>query len=238
MMNTALLTMALVMGLTGSLHCAGMCGPIIWVMPFQFMTGFRKWLSIFLYHFGRISVYALLALVLHSFKEIFNPQVQQYVSISLGIMLLLAGILSFLPNHAVKINLPWTSVIKKRIGRFIGNPSPTALFVAGALNGMLPCGLVYMALSAAVVSNNTGDAILAMYAFGIGTLPMLISITVLKSKAPLFRLQHAKKLVPVVMFVFGCLFVLRGMNLGIPYLSPKVEVTPQHEVKASCCHKK
>lgn len=226
------------MGLTGSLHCAGMCGPIIWIMPFQFMLGFRKWLSIFLYHFGRISVYALLALILHSFKGIFNPQVQQYVSISLGIMLLLAGILSFLPNHAVKINLPWTTFIKKHIGRFIGDPSPGALFVAGVLNGLLPCGLVYMALSAAVVSNSTGDAILAMYAFGIGTMPMLIGITVLKSKATFLRLSYARKLVPVVMFAFGCLFVLRGMNLGIPYLSPKVEVTQQHEVKSSCCHKK
>jgi sulfite exporter TauE/SafE len=179
-----------------------------------------------------------MALVLHSFKAFFEPRVQQYVSIALGLILVLVGILSFLPNSKLKIALPWTSFIKKYIGKFIGNPSPGALLVAGVMNGLLPCGLVYMALSAAVVSNTTGDAILAMYAFGIGTMPMLIGITVLKSKATFFRFGHAKKLVPVAMFVFGCLFVLRGMNLGVPYLSPKVEVTQQHEVKASCCHKK
>ena len=64
-MITPVLTMALLMGLTGSLHCAGMCGPIIWVMPFQFISGFKKWMGIGLYHFGRITVYALLVLTLH-----------------------------------------------------------------------------------------------------------------------------------------------------------------------------
>lgn len=57
-MNTITLTMAFIMGLTGSLHCAGMCGPIIWIMPFQVLNGFKKWLAIALYHIGRISVYA------------------------------------------------------------------------------------------------------------------------------------------------------------------------------------
>ena len=236
-MNGLTLTMALLMGLTGSLHCAGMCGPIIWVMPFNFMHGFRRWLGIFLYHFGRISVYALLALVLHSFRSVFDPQVQQYVSVGLGVLLLIAGVLSFLPGHAFKINLPWSAFIRKHIGRFIGNPSLGTLFITGTLNGLLPCGLVYMALSAAIVANDTIGAVLAMYMFGLGTMPMLISITILKSKAAFLRFDHIKKLVPIMMFAFGCIFILRGLNLGIPYLSPKVEIT-KTEVKASCCHKK
>ena len=236
-MNTLSVTMILLMGFTGSLHCAGMCGPIIWVMPFQFLHGIKRWMGIFLYHFGRVSVYALLALVLHSFRSLFQPQIQQYISITLGAVLLIAGVLSFLPRSRFKINLPWAGFVTRNLGTFIGKPGLGTLFITGALNGMLPCGLVYMALSATVVADSAIQSMGLMYVFGLGTLPMLMSLTVLKSKASFIRLQHIRGMVPVIMFSFGCLFMLRGMNLGIPYLSPKVEVT-QHEVKASCCHKK
>ncbi len=235
-MMTLTLTMALVMGFTGSLHCAGMCGPIMLVMPFQLLKGYRKWLGIFLYHFGRVSTYAMLALVLHSFRSLFQPQVQQYLSIALGAILLLAGILSFIPDTKLQFKLPWTGYVKLALSKLIGHPKSGMLFVTGVLNGLLPCGLVYMALSASVTSATVGQSVAFMYMFGLGTMPMLVAITVLKSRASLVHLQHAKKLVPVVMFAFGCLFMLRGMNLGIPYLSPKVQVT-QFGVKASCCHR-
>lgn len=223
------------MGLAGSLHCAGMCGPIIWVMPFQVLTGYKKWLGIALYHFGRISVYALMGLVLHSFSALFHPQWQQYISIVLGIVLLVVGIISFIPGRN-SFSLPWAGFVKSRLGHFIGSPSVFSLFITGTLNGLLPCGMVYMALSAAATADTALQSMALMYAFGAGTLPMLIALTVLKSKASFLRIQHVKKLVPVVMLVFGCIFVLRGMNLGIPYLSPQVAVE-QHEVKATCCHK-
>lgn len=226
--------MAFIMGLTGSLHCAGMCGPIIWMMPFHVLSGFKKWLAIALYHFARISVYALFGLILHSFKALFNPGWQQYISIGLGIVLLVAGISTF---FSVKhINLPWAGFIKKHLGKFISNPGLFQLFIAGTLNGLLPCGLVYMALSMAVNASSAVDASLLMYAFGLGTLPMLTGLTIIRNSPFLLRLTQARKMVPVIMFVFGCLFIVRGMNLGIPYLSPKV-VIEHNEIKHTCCHK-
>jgi len=235
-MNTLTLTIALLMGFTGSLHCAGMCGPIVWVMPFQLFKGFKKAAGIFLYHAGRISTYAFLAIVLHSFRNLFQPQIQQYVSITLGVILLIIGLVYFIPASKINIALPWADFVKKQIGRFIGKPAILPLFITGVLNGLLPCGLVYMALSAAITAPTISQAVVTMYAFGIGTLPMLVSLTLLKSKAKFLHFQLAKKLVPVTMFALGSLFVLRGMNLGIPYLSPKVKMTTQG-VKASCCHK-
>lgn len=227
--------MALLMGFTGSLHCAGMCGPIMLVLPFQAYSGVKKALAIGLYHAGRISVYALLAVVLHSFRGLFNPHVQQYISIAMGVLLLLIGIFSFLPNQILRFNLPWAGFVKKQIGNVIGKPGLGSITASGVLNGLLPCGLVYMALSATIATNTSLQAAGLMYAFGLGTVPMLVSITVLKSRISFLRGGHMKKLVPVVMFVFGCLFVLRGMNLGVPYLSPKVEVE-KHEIR-SCCSK-
>lgn len=235
-MGTLTLTMALLMGFTGSLHCAGMCGPIVWVMPFQALRGVKKWLGIALYHAGRITVYGLMAVLFFSFKSLFHPEWQQYISIGLGILLLLAGIISFIPGHTIKISLPWAGFVRKQLGKFIGNPSLGTLLMSGMLNGLLPCGLTYMALSASVAATEAIYAFLFMVVFGMGTVPMLVSLTVLKNKAAFLRTAHIRKLVPVVMFVFGCLFVVRGMNLGIPYLSPKVTVE-KHEIKSSCCHK-
>jgi uncharacterized protein len=234
-MESFSIIIAVTMGLAGSLHCAGMCGPIIWVMPFQMLSGYKKWLGIALYHFGRISVYALMGLVLHSFSAMFHPQWQQYISVALGIVLLLIGIISFMPGRK-SFTLPWAGFVKNKLGHFIGNPSLFSLLVSGTLNGLLPCGLVYMALSAAVTADTALQSMVLMYAFGAGTLPMLITLTILKNKVSFLRMQHIKKLVPAIILVFGCIFVLRGMNLGIPYLSPKV-VVEHHEVKATCCHK-
>ncbi len=236
-MNTFSYTMALLMGFTGSLHCAGMCGPIVWIMPFQVFTGIKKIMALGLYHLGRISVYALLAVVLHSFRSLFDPKVQQYISILFGSSLLIIGILSFVPNHVVKLKLPWAEYVKKQLGHVIGKPGLGMLAVSGVLNGLLPCGLVYMALSASLTESTTPQAAAMMYIFGIGTLPMLVSISLLKTKLMFLRTTHVRKMVLVVVFAFGCLFVLRGMNLGIPYLSPKV-VVAQHEIRSCCAHKK
>jgi hypothetical protein len=230
--------MALLMGFTGSLHCAGMCGPIVWVMPFQMLNGIKKWLGIFLYHIGRISVYALFGFLLYSFRDAFRPEWQQYISIILGVTLLVAGIMYFLRGSFLHIQLPWANWVKNGLGHFIGSRGIGSLFVAGVLNGTLPCGMVYMALSAAISVSSAWQSAALMYVFGLGTMPMLIGLTVLKNSASFkFRLLPIRKLVPLTLFIFGSLFVLRGMNLGVPYISPKV-VVAEHTIKACCCHKK
>ena len=232
-MNTVTLTMALLMGAAGSLHCVGMCGPIMLVMPFQALSGFGRWLGISLYHLGRISVYALLGLVLHSFTTLFQPHWQQYISVTLGVLLLLTGVLSFF-SARLQFRMPWTGFITKQLGRFMGSPRLSGLFFTGALNGLLPCGLVYMALSMAVTADTALQSMSLMFAFGLGTAPMLVALTVLKMRiAPL--LPAFRKMVPVVIFCFGCVLLVRGLNLGIPWLSPEVKME-QQTVKASCCH--
>lgn len=228
--------MALLMGVTGSLHCAGMCGPIVWVMPFQMLSRQRKWIGILLYHLGRISVYALLGLVLFSFKSVFNPHWQQYISLALGSLLLLAGVMEFLSHGSLRVNLPFAGLVKEGLTCIISNPSLGSLFLSGGLNGLLPCGLVYMALSMAVTAPTAGQSMMLMYMFGLGTMPMLVGLTILKAKLGFMRNAQIRRFVPVLVFCFGCILIARGMNLGIPYLSPKVEVE-NHEVKVNCCHK-
>jgi uncharacterized protein len=234
-MSTAVVIMALLMGFTGSLHCAGMCGPIMLVMPFQRFSGAGKVASVMLYHFGRLTSYALLAIVLHSFRGLFHPHVQQFISVALGVILLVVGLLSFFYSGWT-VRLPWGGFIQRRLSQVIASPGLASLTVAGMLNGLLPCGLVYMALSASIAQSTLAGAAAVMYFFGLGTMPMLVGITLLKNRARLATAKHFKRLAPVMVFVFGCLFVLRGLDLGIPYLSPRLQVT-QHGVHACCCHK-
>lgn len=237
-MSSLTLTMAFLMGLTGSLHCAGMCGPIVWVMPFQHLHGFKKTAAIFLYHFGRTTVYVLLGLILFSFRGLFHPEWQRYISIVLGALLLIIGTLAFLPGQALKLKIPWAEQIKMLLGRFIGRPGMSTFFVTGVLNGLLPCGMVYMALAASVTAGNPWEVTALLYSFGVGTAPMLIAITLLKTKLSGSLFQQLKRSVPVMMFIFGSLFVLRGMNLGIPYLSPRIEIAEHGTVTSTCCHRK
>jgi len=236
-MNILSYTMALLMGFTGSLHCAGMCGPIIWIIPFQGYNGLKKVVALGLYHAGRISVYAGLAVILHSFRSLFEPRIQQYISMLLGGILLLIGALSFIPNHLIRLNMPWAEFVKKQLGYIVGKPGLSVIAISGVLNGLLPCGLVYMALSVSLTVTSAAQSAAMMYVFGIGTLPMLVSITLLKTRLSFLRTAHIKKFVPIVVFSFGCLFALRGMNLGIPYLSPKIIVS-QHEIRSCCSHRK
>ncbi|RYZ50235.1 MAG: sulfite exporter TauE/SafE family protein [Sphingobacteriales bacterium] len=220
-MSTTLAAMMFLMGLTASLHCAGMCGPIMLVMPFQQLGGVRRYAGILLYHFGRVSVYALIGLILYSFKILFPVQIQQYIAIATGVMLFLAGILTLLPLRALRFTLPWSGFITQQLGRFMGSPSLGALWLTGVFNGFLPCGMVYMAISAMVSTAGSGpEAVTMMYSFGAGTAPLLIGLTVLKDKLAFLRNGSFKKLVPFAMILFGCFFILRGLDLGVPFMLP------------------
>ena len=227
---------AIIMGLTGSLHCAGMCGPIMLFLPFHHFTGTRKIAAVASYHFARITVYAVMALIIYSFREIFNPKLQQYISIILGSMLLVAGIMAFFPMNKRIIKLPWTGFAKRQLSRFIGNPGFPSIMASGLLNGMLPCGLVYMMLSAVLVLHTPFQVISFAYLFGLGTLPVLVSIIIFRNRFHSRKWFAFTKFTPLIVFSFGCLFLLRGLNLGIPYLSPKVQIV--NGQIHSCCHKK
>lgn len=235
-MNSTTQALAFIMGLTGSLHCAGMCGPIMLILPFQHLNPKQRFIGILLYHLGRISVYVLLALLVHSFQMIVQAQTQQYVSVSIGLLLFVAGLLSLFPTKKLNFVLPWTNFVKSELSNFIGKPSLYSLTITGFLNGLLPCGLVYMALSASMTCQSTVEIISFMSLFGFGTMPMLLLFIWFKNRIPLQQLNNFRKLVPIVMTFFGLLFIVRGMNLGIPYLSPKIEIQ-SNGTPAIQCHK-
>jgi sulfite exporter TauE/SafE len=235
-MSTTLLWTAFVLGLTGSLHCAGMCGPIALILPFNELHGVRKLMGIVLYHLGRLMAYAALAVAMRSFAGLFHPDWQRYVSIGIGVAFLVLGIVSLISRGRWATKMPWQQLVMRGLSATLQRSGLPALLAAGFLNGLLPCGMVYLAVSNAVTAPGPIGSAAAMMAFGAGTLPMLLAFSWAQGHLSIVRRRNVQKLVPVVMIAFGLLFSIRGMNLGIPYLSPKLE-QQGHTVKAHCCHK-
>lgn len=231
-------------GILGSLHCVGMCGPIALSLPGGGVKGWKYLKGRILYNLGRITTYSLLGSIaglLGVGARMF--QIQQAFSITLGIILVLWGI-----TEIFKINIPgkWNpvaglaAVVRRGFGKFFAKGDAPSLYMIGVMNGLLPCGLVWLALISASITASplSGAALMAL--FGLGTFPLMFALAFSgKFATPKFR-SMVNRALPYTVAVFGLLFMLRGMNLGIPYVSPSLEKphTPTEMAKVNCCHKK
>lgn len=215
---------AFIFGLISSLHCIGMCGPIALMIPVDRTNPAKKTTQIITYHLGRLTAYALIGLVFGLVgKGFFLAGIQQRLSVFIGV----AMIITILTPERVLANYNFSkpvyrliSKIKSSLGKQFKNKSYQSLFTIGLLNGFLPCGMVYVALFGAIAMQNVPFGILYMLLFGIGTIPMLSSVTYLNSIMTVSFRNKIQKVIPYVGVIIGILFILRGLGLGIPYVSP------------------
>jgi hypothetical protein len=246
---TILIT-AFILGLMGSLHCVGMCGPIALSLPLRGNTILQKIWGSTLWSLGRIVTYslmgALFGLIGTGFKML---GYQQIISIAIGVGMILSVILpSFLKKFTYSALLSIFNPIRKGMQRLLQGKNNRALFLIGIFNGLLPCGLVYFAIAGAIASADLLLAIGYMALFGLGTLPMLLLISLLGNVISRTLHNLINKVIPVVIVLIGMIFILRGLSLGIPYLSPpKEKLAPTVQMKKdsvsvtktienSCCH--
>jgi len=219
--------LALSIGFLGSFHCIGMCGPIAMALPLNRRTIFAKYSGILTYNAGRIFTYALIGAIFGLLGQgIRIAGFQQALSISIGILLVISA---FVPkildgiSFKGKIGL-FLSKMQHQISVLFKKPSYESLFSIGFLNGFLPCGLVYMALGSSLAQNSLTESVLFMVFFGIGTMPMMIFASELGGVISIGLRNKIKRLIPVFIGIVGVFFIVRGMNLNIPYLSPKINV--------------
>ncbi len=222
---------AFILGLVGSLHCAGMCGPLALALPTAGRTGLSLVAGRLAYTFGRLATYCALGIVFGlAGRTLVLAGVQRWVSISLGALLLLGLFTSR------KLAL-WRSVtsllqrLKIAMAGLLRRRSLTALSVLGLLNGLLPCGLVYVACAGAMATGAIVSGAGYMLAFGIGTAPLMLAISLSGRLLPTPLRLRLRAAIPVSVFVLGTLLILRGMSLGIPYVSPDLGAGT-----GSCCH--
>ncbi|TRZ46194.1 sulfite exporter TauE/SafE family protein [Robertkochia solimangrovi] len=215
---------AVIFGFLGSMHCIGMCGPIAFMLPLDHDQPVRKFIQMFTYHFGRLLSYGFLG-VLFGFvgKGFFMSGMQQRLSIVIGVLMILTILLPLRRIFGNRLSNPLSRIIsslKSQMGKTIRKKRFQALFTMGILNGFLPCGLVYMALFGALAVHDPGISGIYMILFGIGTIPMMSAAVYLGNFISVKTRQRLQKLIPVFVVLIGLVFILRGLGLGIPYLSP------------------
>jgi sulfite exporter TauE/SafE len=213
-----------VFGILGSFHCVGMCGPIALALPVGRGAGWSYVAGRLLYNLGRITTYSLLgALAGLVGKSLQIAVFQQTLSIVSGVLILLVLVLplTLFAKFRGLIGLgKLLQFIKKSIGHYFGKNNIWSLGVVGLLNGLLPCGFVYFALAGALSMPSVPTAMGYMFLFGLGTFPLMLVIS-LTGKFMQPRLRHFfNRAVPYAASFLALLFILRGLNLGIPCVSP------------------
>ena len=216
---------AVILGLLGSFHCVGMCGPIAFLLPLDRSNPLRKYSQLFLYHLGRLSTYTFLGLLFRMLgKGLHLFGFQQQLSIAVGILMILVVLVPQQWLNKYRISKPVYKVISKvksALGSQLKKRTPDTFFTIGFLNGFLPCGLVYMAIFGAIAAGNVALGSLYMLGFGLGTIPLMTTAIYLGNFLKGTVRQKIRRAIPVFVVLVGCFFILRGMGLGIPYVSPK-----------------
>jgi sulfite exporter TauE/SafE len=231
----------LTIGIVGSLHCIGMCGPIVVALPLKKHNLASKITGAILYNSGRVITYSALGILFGLLgRGIHLAGFQQWTSILLGIAMIISVLFPFVFREKITIAglfSGFASRLISRLKKLFTDRSYFSLLMIGLLNGLLPCGLVYVAIAGAINSGEVISGALFMMLFGIGTIPLLF-VAILASDAIGQRIRlRMQKAVPYFVFMLGVLFILRGMSLGIPYLSPTSEkLEPKIMIeKGSCC---
>lgn len=211
-------------GLLSSFHCVGMCGPIAMMLPVDHNNPAKKATQILTYHLGRMLAYGSMGLVFGLMgKGFFVAGIQQNLSVFIGIVMIVVAVLPerlFAQYNFSKPVFRMISNLKQKLGSQFKKKSFSSLFTIGLLNGFLPCGMVYVALFGAIAMQSPALGILYMVLFGLGTIPLMSLVVYIKSFISLSARNKIQRLIPYVTALIGILFVLRGLGLGIPYISP------------------
>ncbi len=216
----ALFTGALVLGAIGAFHCMGMCGPLALALPVVNDSPASRLLSSMLYNIGRCITYASLGAMLGAIGQSLSLiGFQQILSIVAGIIILLLIVVPY-GKMNLTISLPFFSKVRKKVGALFGKKSYTGNFWIGILNGLLPCGLVYVALTTAIATGSFLHGAAFMTGFGLGTLPVMWSLSFFGSYIEPRKFIRLRKFYPILMFGMGTLLILRGIGIDLPFMSP------------------
>ena len=234
-----MLLSAIVFGLLGSFHCIGMCGPIAFMLPIDRENKTKGFFQITSYHLGRLFTYSLIGLLFGLLgKGFYFFGFQQQISIIVGVSMILVIIF---PKFFSKINFSKNInkiifKVKNALGKELKKKGNDTFFTIGFLNGFLPCGLVYMAVFGAIATTNALSGSLYMFLFGLGTVPLMTAVVFLGNFTKGAFRKKIQKVIPIVVVFVGILFVLRGLGLGIPFVSPLEPILSKAAESVTTCH--
>ena len=201
-----------------------MCGPIAFVLPVDKTNKIKTFFGTSLYHIGRLLSYSLIGFLFGLLgKGLYLAGFQQRLSILIGVVMILIVLIPTRSLNKFHLTRPLYKIIgqvKTKLGLYLNKSSMKALFSIGFFNGFLPCGLVYMALLGSISMGSATEGALYMAVFGLGTVPLMTGAVYLGNFLKISVRNKIQKAIPIFVVIIGLLFILRGMGLGIPYVSP------------------
>lgn len=225
------------LGLFGSMHCVGMCGPLAMALPVHHRSHMKRFAALLLYQLGRIVTYASLGLLFgFAGRHIYIAGFQQWFSIGMGmlIFILLIQYYCYKKNIQPAFMLAFYKKVQGVIITLLRSEKHRfSYLLLGMANGLLPCGMVYVAIAAALTGSTVGEGVLFMAMFGLGTLPAMMAIGYFGTSLSFSVRQAMRKAVPYGIALMAVVLILRGMNLGIPFISPVLQSAPGAAVE---CH--
>ncbi len=235
----------LILGLGASLHCLGMCGPLVMAVPMKSNNVYDRVWGITQYHIGKTTTYALLGLLVGIVGiSIKTFQWMQMLSVICGVLIVLFAWAKFVKiSFGKSFVQKFTQFSGRMLNKLFKSNLPFKPLFFGSINGLLPCGLVYIALINSILAGSPFQSMLAMVFFGLGTVPILTFARVISQRLK----WKTNRWTPVLVTVVGVMIIVRGLNLGIPYISPKIDIQivsnatdskEKKEVVMSCCTSK
>lgn len=214
-------SLAFFTGLFGSIHCVAMCGPLVMAIPFQGNLWFSLTQKI-VYQLGRILTYSALGFLAGLIGGLFNILgLQQALSLVSGTILIVIALYHFSGKGIARSNRVYQKLftpLASFMGRWMSRPYGG--LIAGMLHGMIPCGMVYMAIAGSLNAGSPLSGSEFMFYFGLGTTPLLMLASVIPVVLRKFRAPRL--MIPVLFLIAGSLLVTRSLNLHIPYVSSPV----------------
>ncbi len=235
-MITEAITGGLILGAFSSLHCIGMCGPLALALPVQHLPLWQQRVAALMYNVGRIVTYSLFGLLFGvAGRSLYMAGFQQWLSIISGIVILVFIINYYLLKKAWQPT--WTlklhTAVQQLMIKTLRTDRKEGFLFLGIINGLLPCGMVYVALAAALNFSEVQQSVLFMTGFGAGTIPLMLLLSIAGSSFSFSIRARIKRIVPYLMTVMAVLLIARGMNLGIPFISPVMASEPAAAIP---CH--
>ena len=192
-----------------------------------------------LYNGGRVLTYSLIGVLFGIIGKGFSMAgLQQWVSIALGCFIIAIVLLPGRVTSGLDVmtqRVPYIGTVKKAIALLFQQRTLSALTLIGMLNGLLPCGFVYMALAGALTRGSVIGGSVFMILFGMGTIPMMFTVAFSHQLFSAGIRSKIKKSVPAFIVILGAMLIIRGMNIGIPYMSPRFD--DKGHIKKSCCQR-
>ncbi|GAB2768424.1 sulfite exporter TauE/SafE family protein [Rhabdobacter roseus] len=235
-MTTWLPYLAFSMGLLSSFHCVGMCGPIALALPIHRGSRAQQVLGLLAYNGGRALTYALLGSLFGLLGSSFLWMgYLRYVTLAVGV-LMVGYVLwpAYLERHLRPPGWWQRAVqrVKGQMARLLGRRHVGGWVLLGSLNGLLPCGMVYMAVISSVATGSALNGGLFMFTFGLGTLPAMMAVGYFKQWfTPPLR-TRLRRLTPFLLALAGTWIVARSLFIQPPGTLPHAGTSTEIPV----CH--